>query len=306
MKRGLRAVWAFMWALAVPWYCLCGAGMVQAATLYQVNGTNAFGFSGQGLFVVAWSQSNSYSNVSISAPLQDSSSGGPMSGTEGTAYLVSQIGPGTSAANNVAPPVQVSGLGPAFTTRQLWTGLTLPPGSYYLVFAPTTNSPMSMSPQGASSPDFSGLAGPGVTPKGEINLADVNNIAAFPPASEFLATSYSNNIFVTVTGDPGPVPAAAAAPVPLLGPSGLAALGGFFGLLAFRRMRMVRQGTMARGQPAGLIISVIADQPPAPGRIRHDRTARRFAMLLSPDAAGRSGPLCRAVSRWRRARCAAG
>ncbi|MGE8317766.1 MAG: hypothetical protein ACN6O3_03410 [Comamonas sp.] len=213
-----------------------GAGALQAATLYNVTGPDPFGFVNQHVMPMAWSQTNTYTNVTISAPLADFSNGGPIGGTEGTVYLVNQIGPGTTAANNVAPPVTVSGLTASFATRQLWTGLTLPPGTYYVVFASANNDPMSMSPQGSSNPVYT--LGTGVT---SANISGMSTFdSAFPPASQFGGDGdpFPGNLFLTVTGDAGPVPAKTAAAVPLLGTEGLVALGLLVGLVAVRRMRV--------------------------------------------------------------------
>jgi hypothetical protein len=216
---------------------LCWLGAAQADTLYEVGGPQPFGFVNQHVMTMSWSQSNTYTNVSISAPLADFSNGGPIGGTEGIVYLVNQIGPGTTMANDVAPPVLISGLTASFTTQQLWTGLTLPPGTYYLVFASVNNWPMSMSPQGSSTP--SPTIGPGVTPQNYNGLADFNAVDPFPPASAFLVEPGLGNLVITVTGDPGPLPPAPAA-VPLLGTEGLAALAlaaAALGLAAMRRRR---------------------------------------------------------------------
>src|SRR5579862_305926 len=96
--------------------CLLCFSTAQAANLYNVTGASTFGFVNQHVMYMTWSQSVTYTNVSISVPLEDGSAGGPIAGTEGTMYLVNQIGPGTTAANNVAPPIPISGLTASFTT----------------------------------------------------------------------------------------------------------------------------------------------------------------------------------------------
>src|SRR3982751_6366812 len=89
---------------------VCGA-IAQGATILDVNGPNPFGFGGQrAAYVLGWHQTTSFSNVSITMPLEDQSVGGPLAGTEAIAYLMNQIGPGTSPVNEVATPLFISGL----------------------------------------------------------------------------------------------------------------------------------------------------------------------------------------------------
>jgi hypothetical protein len=116
------------------------------------------------VLVESWNQAALYNNVTITAPLEDNSNGGPIAGIEGTVYLTNQIGPGTTVANLVAPPVTVSGLTNTFTVRTLFTGLTLGPGTYYLTFRSTNSNPLSMSMEGSSTPVIT--TGTGITPGG--------------------------------------------------------------------------------------------------------------------------------------------
>jgi len=176
---------------------LLASSALPAANIITVTGSSGFGFSGT-VVVEGWSQTVGYNHVTISAPLQDQTSGGPLSGVEGVAYLVNQIGPGTTAANNVAPPVSVSGLSAVFTNTTLWTGLTLPAGNYWIVWAPTNviSGATSMTPEGASTPNFTDTLGTGVATLG---ASQSNTVAGFPPAST-LVVGGSDNMFITVTG----------------------------------------------------------------------------------------------------------
>ena len=213
------------------------AGSAQAANIYNVTGPSPFGFQNQHVLYVSWSQSITYTNVSISVPLQDGSSGGPIAGVEGTMYLVNQIGPGTTPANNAAPPIPISGLSATFTNIQLWTGLTLPPGTYYLVFASANNNPMSLSPEGVSSP-VTLTAGLGIAQGFEAGVTDINNIGAFPPANAFNAGVSGANIAVSVTGDTNQVPPAPpVVQAPALGVLGLASLAILLLVGVWRRAR---------------------------------------------------------------------
>ena len=67
--------------------CTSFAAITQAANIYTLSGTQPFGFSGFPLFVQSWSQTATYTNVSITMPLADLSAP-PISGVQGTAHLM--------------------------------------------------------------------------------------------------------------------------------------------------------------------------------------------------------------------------
>ena len=165
-----------------------------AATIYDVSGPGPFGFANQTVLVEGWNQNALYNNVTITAPLEDNSSGGPIAGVEGTVYLTNRIGPGTTVANLVAPPVTVSGLTNTFTVRTLFTGLTLGSGHYYLTFRSTNSNPLSMSMEGSSTPTVN--VGPGVSDIGGDGQITPD---PFPPATP-VTISPPGNLFVSVTG----------------------------------------------------------------------------------------------------------
>lgn len=82
-------------------------------------------YSGQG-YCTGWTQADTYDAVSICAKLNSEGA----EGETGRAYLTTQIGPGTSVANEIAStnftfPLQSTNL-------VLFQGLHLPTGSYYL------------------------------------------------------------------------------------------------------------------------------------------------------------------------------
>ena len=115
------------------------ASVVQAGTLTSTI-VNSPGWTntGQG-FSAAFSFSTTamYTNVSIEAFLAATPS--PLSGL---AFLTSQVGPTTTAANNiVAPqPFTVTSELPTFQWVTLFTGLTLGPGSYFVTLSSDTFS----------------------------------------------------------------------------------------------------------------------------------------------------------------------
>lgn len=117
----MRAAFLFVGALSI---CTIPA---RGANILDVSGADPFGFGGNLAFMTAWHQTTTFTNVSISMPLQDNTSGGPISGVQGVAFLTNQIGPGTTAANEVTAPFSVSGLTDSFATINLFSGLTWGP-----------------------------------------------------------------------------------------------------------------------------------------------------------------------------------
>ena len=209
-----------------------------ATTIYSVTGTSPFGFNGQPDLTLAFQTTTNWQNVTITMPLEDRTLGGPSAGVEGTAYLTNSIGPGTTAANLVAPAFSISGLTASFTNVTLFTGLTLPPGTYYITIVPTSSQGggvgggLTASPEGSNSQSFT--LGTGVTDAGEGGANAPLN--AFPPATALCCGGLSapNNLLVTVTGDPG---APITTPIPSSLILALTALAGF-ALYQGRRMFM--------------------------------------------------------------------
>lgn len=212
------------------------SAVAHAENIFTTTGPQPFGFANQLAMVTGWSHTSGYQNVSIVMPLADLTNGGPIAGTEGTVYLMNQVGPGTTVANQVAPPVTVSGLTATFTDRTLYSGLTLPPGNYYLVLVSTSANSLSMSPQGSSTPTRT--FGAGVT---ALNGDSQITVAAYPPATAFILTGPETgpaNLFVTVAGTR--VQQAAVTTVPTLDAGALAMLISGLGaaaLLLLRRRR---------------------------------------------------------------------
>lgn len=183
---------------------ISGIGVVlsvalQAANVFSVTGPAPFSITGEIADVISWTQTTTFANVTITMPLEDITAGGPISGVEGTAYLMNQIGPGTTVANQIAGPVSISSLTNTFSTRTLFSGLTLPPGNYFVVVVRTTT--LSMAVQGSSTATVT--PGSGVTDRGD---GITFSLALFPPASNFIPTPLQlpTNVFITVTGDPAP------------------------------------------------------------------------------------------------------
>ena len=191
------------------------AAITQAANIYTLSGPGLFGFSGFPLFVQSWSQTTTYTNVSITMPLADLSAP-PISGVQGTVYLMRQIGVGTTAASEVVAPVSITGLTGLSATRTLFSGLTLALGNYYVVLVPTTATPQSMSPFAASTVTLA--VGSGAAALG---TAAPFTVAVYPPATDMAVSLTENNLIITVTGDAAGVAQSAPVATPSLSAAGL-------------------------------------------------------------------------------------
>lgn len=146
----------------------------------------------------SWTQTRSFSNVSIDA-LVFSNDPGFLSGT---AYLMSAIGPGTTSASEIASvsfsaPLKI-GNDPIPLTV-LFSGLTLTRGTYYLVLsAPFRDFPFG-SPLGWQVPEDAVAM---VSSYARLGSAfEANNTisppALYPPASNFV---FASNPIYNVTG----------------------------------------------------------------------------------------------------------
>jgi len=224
--------------------CIGGllSGTLHAAVLLGVTADPPLGgISGPAVMVTRWTQTNTWTHVTITVPLRDYRPGGPHAGTQGTVYLVSQVGPGTTAAHNVLPPRTVSGLGDTFAHTELWEDATLPPGTYHLLFVPASADPSSMTPAIAGDlAETFFTTGPGIT-LAQGALFPGGPVDAFPPATAFDTRPGFAPFLVRIEGTPGPLPAPTATPVPTLGHGALALLSASVaGLAAWRRRRGVR------------------------------------------------------------------
>lgn len=144
---------------------------------------------------VSWTALNSYTAVTISATLEGA---GP---DPGIAFLTTRIGPGATAASEVAVANFVF---PDFDTSpgikvQLFSGLTLAPGTYYLVLG--SSMPLGGGWLSTTSPSITTDAG--VTAGLNYNTSGSVN-AAYPPGSSFIVSP--NAFLFEVTGTPAPEP----------------------------------------------------------------------------------------------------
>src|SRR5262249_8619692 len=169
---------------------------------YDSIGTSSVG--GVRASEAAWSQTSSFANVSIAAEIDPDHNLLPITShtVSGTAFLMTQVGPGTTAANQIAStPFTVTGTAFSPTLVTLFTGLTLGPGTYHLVLsAPADQS---------AGWDFvlfpsTACTAPGVT-LGNGNLSGIE--AGYPQATNF-SDLFDNLLEFSVTGGavatPGP------------------------------------------------------------------------------------------------------
>ena len=160
--------------------------------------TLSLGATDQAL-VASWSSTNTYSSVDIAFK----SNFGPF---DGTAYLMTQIGPGTTVAQQVAiATYSVTSVSPVLTN--LFSGLTLGPGSYYLVVT-------SSSTGGWDTPYTAGPAvvnaDVGVTRGAQFIVNQGNGLPnlSYLPASSFSALNAVYDLEFRVTGSVVPEPSA--------------------------------------------------------------------------------------------------
>jgi|ERR1017187_4147392 hypothetical protein len=136
---------------------------------------------------VSWTQTATYSSVSIGA---DVSSGDGHDIATGTAYLMTQLGPSplTTAANEVTAPfsISVSSNPPINTMTPLFSGLTLGPGTYFLLIDPNPITGVNALYWAETYPSLQSL-GTGVTQGWDVVLS--GSIAAFSPASSYVGYS---------------------------------------------------------------------------------------------------------------------
>jgi len=200
-----------------------------------VSGSSVDTFTG----AITWTQSSTYDNVAITADLSFVLGTGATQYTL-TAFLMSAIGPGTTTAQQLASST-LTDSNTGFTTRTLFSGLTLGPGTYYLVlWGPNDCSSPGGGPGGTgcqttpsearwaatSSPSIT--TAPGVTGGNELVANGPSPV--YPPAQTFVSSG--GFVVFSVTGDP----AGGGSGVPE--PSSLSMLGlGVLGLLGFARRR---------------------------------------------------------------------
>lgn len=171
------------WTVARLALSLLVAGLASRAPAQTVistsQSTNGWNFFNAYDSMVSWTQTSTHSQVSISAMLNGS--GNTVGGTTaGTFYLMTQVGPNTTTANELArSSFSVSTLGMV----PLFTGLTLGPGTYYLVGSGSGPGGWEL-----STVDESVVTAPGVSLNINNFLAEAYN--PYAPANSFSSHNY--------------------------------------------------------------------------------------------------------------------
>ncbi|HXA64253.1 MAG TPA: PEP-CTERM sorting domain-containing protein [Bryobacteraceae bacterium] len=173
------------------------ASSATATTIVSVEGPPSIGFGvggTEGALAVSWSQSQTYTDVAITAVL-----GSFLVGETALAdaYLTTRIGPGTTIADQIASShVTIPGTDPIAIT--LFSDLVLSPGQYFI----TLSAAAGVNP----TPGWTNTDSPTVTVDTGVSNGPVYGTFAvpslYPPASPFTPVSVS--LLYTVTSIPEP------------------------------------------------------------------------------------------------------
>lgn len=169
-----------------------------AATLISTSGP-FIGYTGTG--AVSFTTTSSFTNVAIQVGLFNFS-GSPID-TSIDAYLTTQIGPGTNASHevdfasvNVSLPVLVGDSSSNIVDVQVFSGLSLAPGTYYLSLSPTTSIGIMWS--WIANTDTIVVGGGTTLNRDQYTFTP----DGYFPASSFPHTDISGYLRYSVTGDP--------------------------------------------------------------------------------------------------------
>lgn len=158
----------------------------------------------------SWTQSITYTDVVIQANLFAVSAA---AAATGDAYLMNQVGPGTTTANEITSPFHISISNPTSAAVTLFSGLTLGPGDYFLVIG---NASGLYWDSGSSFPPSVTL-GTGVSQSALPYGLAVD--PPYPPATTFVPKS--NLAIFSVTGNISATPEPATCVMALVALSGL-------------------------------------------------------------------------------------
>jgi hypothetical protein len=168
-----------------------------AATIISTDGQGNAGYGilyGSQVDEAGWSQTSTYSGVTITAEIDP----GTAPGTSGTAFLMTQIGPGTTSAEQIATAsFSATGAANSPVLNTLFSGLTLGPGDYDLVLGPSLGLGWETATAGITP-----VTAPGVAFVSD----DYGTSAGYPPASSF-SSKLGNDLEFTVSGTAVPEPA---------------------------------------------------------------------------------------------------
>jgi hypothetical protein len=182
-----------------------GSGETIVSVMDAAIPVNRAGFflGGQFSNVVAtsWTQASSFSDITIDASLASSD---PTFRT-GTAYLMNAIGPGTTPASEVVAPANFTApLGDtagANPLTVLFSGLSLEPGTYYLVLAAPFRNDLFGSPLVWQIPTSPTITTAASVTLGSSFLANTSfsTVDPFAPASDFSAGEDQDRLMFDVS-----------------------------------------------------------------------------------------------------------
>jgi hypothetical protein len=183
-------------ALSIP--------IAQAATIVSVSGPNDISTNFTSLgnnLMVGFSTTTAYTNVAVSVSLNAFFGGGDWNLA---AYLTDQVGPGTTAVNEIASSSSVISIpgSPLFdpytiTPYTVFSGLTLPAGSYYLILSGTFET-ATVNWVGYPTAGLSVFTEPGAAVTRSFTQAGAPD--PYLPASDF-GDFQGAGLWFTVTGD---------------------------------------------------------------------------------------------------------
>jgi hypothetical protein len=186
------------------------AGISQATTIYSatLTGDGWYTPSNTDAAVYSWTQTGTYTNVSIAADLTtDVAIGFPLAFATVNAYLMDQIGPGTTGANEIASSLGIIDIPSffnddisGFTLVTLFSGIELGPGTYYVVLNPTSSAyTFSFALGGATIVTDTGVTA-------GVNEFVNDGVGAYPPGWTFGPVGAGSSYDVSVSGDPALTP----------------------------------------------------------------------------------------------------
>jgi len=199
---------------------LASAVIALPGTVISVSGSNPGGVNMGGIGAVSWTQSGAFSGVSISAVMTNAFGGGQSIAFH--AFVTDAIGAGTTVADEIASTA--FSITPGFNqTVDLFSGLSLGPGTYFLVISPDAGA------SGAGGWSVTTASPTVTTGLGVTRNADRGSngaIALYPPSSDIPVLTGGSLLYSVTASD-----------VPEPGATTLIACG--LAMLGIRRLRSV-------------------------------------------------------------------
>jgi hypothetical protein len=187
------------------WGTLSGTLPAATASPLYINSGSFGAVMGNSPAAVSWTQSDTWFDVEIAVEVNNFCGDFPAwcgntTNASADVYLTNAIGPGTTKElNEIASRELTSSVG-GFQTLTAFSGLTLPPGTYYLVYSHGGSLTLGWVIGGVP---LDTQLGPGVT-RGQ-TFVNVGPTSAYEPASIALEPTPSDMLF-SVTGEVAAVP----------------------------------------------------------------------------------------------------